>query len=200
MKILLLTLSLISFSSFSSVSSGEKISSIAYNNSTFTIGDIKHSVLTLEEFTVLHGSCWVKLGETVSIASSDLAVATAGRDGLSLGNENDQGADPIVNIPNLEGRVLRMAGNGSNTLGETQEDAFQWFAFNSGNRANSPDSTGLQGSLAEGFGSARTGASNGLSPRITDGRNNQLLVAHELNGTPRRASETRMKNFTVNMY
>jgi len=99
--------------SFANVQSGDEIKAVEYNNSKFTIGDIKTSILTLAEFQTLHGSCWIKLNQgadnsNVDITGSDLATLKS-----------------VNSIKSATGRVLRAEGGLSNPLGETQEDEFE---------------------------------------------------------------------------
>lgn len=177
MKYLLFLFIFLSLETFAKVEAGDVISSVDYNNSKFTIGDIKTSLLTEAEFQTLHGNCWIKLnngvsGEDIDISNSDLAQL----------KENNF-------IKNSSGRVLRAEGGNSLTLGEVQEDAFQ--GHRHGQRVPSHDGINIGPGGQRGIfnGGAINSFDFVLEPK-TDG----------VNGIPRTANETRMANLTVNMF
>lgn len=169
--------------SFANVQSGDEIKAVEYNNSKFTIGDIKTSILTLAEFQTLHGSCWIKLNQgadnsNVDITGSDLATLKS-----------------INSIKSATGRVLRAEGGLSDSLGNTQEDSFQ----------------SHQHDTVEGVFSGGSGASRGRRLTVTNigevsaySQSSNALRTNSVidggSGTPRVSSETRMKNLTVNMF
>ena len=107
-KLILLTL-LFNLNAFSNVQQGDMIKAVEYNNSKFTVGDIKHSVLSLTDFQSLHGSCWIQLNNTTT---NDISIENTNLAGY-IGNT----------IKSASGRVLRAAGSGSAALREQQEDA-----------------------------------------------------------------------------
>jgi len=187
MKLYLLISSLLlSFSGFSSVTSGDKLTAKEYNNSRFNIGDIKISILDLTQFQNIHGNCWIKLnqgadGSDVSIAGSDLAVLKGDT------------------IKSASGRTLRAEGGRSASLGVLQEDAMQrvtgdtkvWGAYNTGDHSNGAfDGTG---SFTTG---SHYGAGNAGYPFIKF--DNALSVFP--NPAKTDDVETRMQNLTVNMF
>lgn len=106
MKYLILILTLISFKTIAQVSSGDTITAINFNNSTYAIGDIKHSILNSAEFTAIHGTCWKQMNQDVNLVNTD------------LGNHiQTVGSRPsFVSIPNASGLFLR--NSGSQTLSE----------------------------------------------------------------------------------
>jgi len=91
----------------SPITGGDKLTAKAFNNQSFTIGDIKHSLLTVAQFQTLMGDCWVKM-QGQDITGSDYAVLT----GKTL-------------APNTEGRFLRDAGGNAPALGTNQGDAIR---------------------------------------------------------------------------
>ena len=93
MKILIiLGLLLLNINCFAKVNPGESIAAKEINASMFHIGSIQTSLLTLAQFQVQTGDCWVKInGQNVS--GSDYSVIT-GLNSLPLG----------------EGRFLRNIG------------------------------------------------------------------------------------------
>lgn len=91
---------------------GDKITAKRFNNSTFQIGDIKQSILSQDEFVLIHGDCWKQMNTNIDLLSTDLGdhIVNAG---FRIYDE----------IPDASGRVLRLQGSGSAILGSTQEDA-----------------------------------------------------------------------------
>ena len=158
------------------VKPGDEIKANKFNNSTFTIGDVKTSLLSESSFQTLHGDCWVKMtGQNIS--GSDLATLEPS----------------LATLPDASGRFLRNLGGNSNSLAQTQEDAFQGHKHHaqaSGDglylyiRGSGGVFSGLSGGNHLDRGSEPIG-----NPR-TDG----------VNGTPRTANETRPQNLTVNMF
>ena len=86
------------------VGSGDKITVKRFNNQTFTVGDIKHSLLSLVKFQELMGDCWVKM-EGQEVSSSDYSSI--------MGK---------THLPDARGRFARTIGGNAPALGETQED------------------------------------------------------------------------------
>lgn len=177
MRTILFLLFFLSFNTYSLVSSGDQIKAIEYNNSKFTIGDIKHSVLSLVNFQSLHGSCWIQLNQ----GSDNSDINISGSD-LALLNGNT--------IKSSSGRVLRASGGNSASLGSTQEDSLQGhrhsFSLNGGWGPGSSDG----GKFRADLNSPKNAWSGTVGTPLSDG----------VNGTPRTSNETRMKNLTVNMF
>ena len=173
LKIILLFL--ISFQVHSQVASGDVLKSEEYNNSVFRIGDVKTSILPLAQFQSLHGSCWIQLNQNISdidISGSDLAS--------TLGSNS---------IKSSYGRVLRSEGTNSASLGQQQEDAFQGH----GHTFHWATAAALDGSDYSGdsrSASTNLNSDSAIGEAVSDG----------VNGTPRIANETRMKNLTVNTF
>lgn len=132
MKYTLLIAILISLNSNAQTSpdatqSGQVISAIDYNNSKFTIGDIKQTMLPESEFVKLHGTCWKQLNKGQDLENNTSRVATP--DGL-IDDINITGTSlaTALNtnyIKSSAGRFLRSEGAGSETLGDTQEDSLK---------------------------------------------------------------------------
>tara|TARA_Y100000034_G_scaffold134332_1_gene202471 strand:- start:103 stop:636 length:534 start_codon:yes stop_codon:yes gene_type:complete len=104
-----------------SVISGEAITAKKFNESTFGVGDIKHSLLTESQFQSQFGDCWVKMvGQCVSSScgsvQSDYAQITG-----------------ETNLPNAEGRFLRNTGTSTTGGNPVQLRALQEDEFKSHN-------------------------------------------------------------------
>jgi hypothetical protein len=89
-------------------------------------------------------------------------------------------------VPNMANRFLRMVGDDSVALGLTQEDAFQGHWHNLRYRGD-----------ASGGG---TGGYVIWQPNATSTNSVQDAISDGVNGTPRKASETRPKNVSVNFF
>ena len=100
------------FAQYNQVNTGDNISANKFNNSTFMIGDIKHSLLTESEFQQIAGDCWKKLDGVTDVSDTDfgsIKKATAGNPSLT------------VILPNSNNQFLRDRGDGG--LGTIQADA-----------------------------------------------------------------------------
>lgn len=61
--------------SFANVNTGETITAKQFNESTFVVGDVRHSILTESQFQTKFGNFWVRmLGKDVS--GSDYSTIT----------------------------------------------------------------------------------------------------------------------------
>ena len=165
------------------VKSGDEIKANIFNNSTFTIGDIKQSILTETEFQSLHGDCWVKM-RGQSIAGSDLSTKTAGR------------TSPVNTLPDTSGKFLRDKDGLAANVGETQTDELKShnheITFIRMNISTGIDGTG------SGFGVIGWGGNSGTLVSPVTNRyspSDALGAIHDTGG-----SETRPTNMTVNMY
>lgn len=194
--ILFICLLLNSIYSIANVSSGDQIKAVEYNNSKFTIGDIKTSILPLDKFQELHGSCWIQLNQgasnsNISISGTDLSVA--------LGN--------IATIKSSSGRVLRSQGGNSSSLGMTQEDATAVNGLST-NTAGShyhlhggPDPAAIDSDYRR-YGITDTGvrkqrpAGSSSESNYAAHTSNSGNHTHSLSGD----NETRMENLTVNTF
>ena len=138
-KVLFILMMSVSYS-FANVQSGDEIKAVEYNNSKFTIGDIKSSILTLAEFQTLHGSCWIQLNQGADNSNIDIT----GSDLATLKSANS--------IKSATGRVLRAEGGLSNPLGETQEDELKShrhrLSENSGSSGDGPAIDSFPGSAS----------------------------------------------------
>lgn len=163
------------------VSSGQKITAKKFNNSTFRIGDIKQSILSQGEFILIHGDCWKQMNSNINLTGTDLGDHIA-----------NSGFRSYTQIPDISGRVLRSNGGMSETLGSIQEDAFQGHEHKT-----------LEGKFG-GMGSnqrltvTNIGEVSSYSATATPLRTNKIIAGD--NGIPRISDETRMKNYTVNMF
>jgi len=98
----------LSLTALAEVNIGSKLTANKFNNSTFMVGDIKQSLLSLEKFQQYAGDCWVKM-EGQDISGSDYATIME-----------------KTHLPDARGRFLRsIGGSRAPLLAETQEDAFQ---------------------------------------------------------------------------
>ena len=109
MILFLILFTLLSFNSFAGdpVQTGEIITANRFNNGTFMVGDIKHSLLSVTKFQEIAGDCWVKM-EGQDISGSDYATIM----GVNV-------------LPNASGRFLRDIGGNAPSLAQTQEDAIR---------------------------------------------------------------------------
>jgi hypothetical protein len=188
MKLLILISLFISQISFAQVSSGDTISAVDINNKTFTIGDIKTSILPLIKFQELHGNCWIQLNQGADNSNIDIS----GTDLSSALNSST--------IKSSSGRVLRAKGGLANTtVGTTQNQAT---AVN-GLSASSSTSSNYQLEYSSSY--KLTGiATNGYAGLNVTGvgsstyldRNFSYATSTSLSGD----NETRMNNLTVNMF
>ena len=179
-KYLILMILCVSNISVANVQSGDEIKAVEYNNSKFTVGDVKTSLLPLNKFQELHGSCWIQLNQgadnsNIDITGTDLSLA------LSLNS-----------IKSSAGRVLRSAGGLSSSLGQTQEDAFQGHQHRT-----------LEGKFGGGGTSQRLTVSNvgevsSYSNSAIPLTTNSIIAGSH--GSPKIDDETRMKNLTVNTF
>ena len=181
MKTFLFIIILISSNSFAKVSQGDTITAKKFNESTFGLGDIKHSLLTESQFQSQFGNCWVKMiGQCVSSScgsnESDYATLT--------GNST---------LPNTSGRFLRDTGGNASSLGTTQEDSFQGHAH----VLYALDRSG------DGNNSLLTHSGSGNAKDITsinqDGEFSSYTTDSH-HGTPRVSNETRPQNLSVNYF
>lgn len=154
-------------------SSGEKIKAIEYNNSTFSVGDVKHSLLTIAEFQTLHGSCWIQLNQGADNSSIDIS----GSDLASIKGNNT--------LISATGRVLRAQGGESASLGQTQEDEIKAHSHEANFRGNT---SGDHYHRTEPIAFSGVGSSY-------DFGSDKFYSTQETGG-----SETRMKNLTVNIF
>jgi hypothetical protein len=139
------------------------------------IGMVVSSLLTLAQFQVINGVGWV-LADGSNIVGSTYATITG-----------------ATAVPDLRGMVLRGKNNGRAdgkqnpdgdlTLGVYQADAFQGHVHT----VPTYSSTGANNVAARG---ANDVLDASTSLPVTDG----------VNGTPRTAAETRMRNQTVNHF
>ena len=191
MKFLILILISFSFNSFSNVNSGDVINAVEINNRTFTIGDIKNSILPLNKFQELHGSCWIQLNQgldnsNIDISNTDLATALN-----------------TTSIKSASGRVLRAEGGNSASLGLTQEDALQNHKHRNSNVA---EQNGLlsQSITLRFSGSFPSGVLNSQGVFSTTSHNNFGQIEDDKTGGVIIGNvdnnETRMKNLTINMF
>ena len=177
MKFIIFLSLLISFNVFSNrpVEQGDKITAKRFNNQTFTVGDIKHSLLTTAQFQGLMGDCWVVMGGQ-DVSGSDYATLT-GKNAL----------------PDASGKFLRNTGGNAPLLGESQLDAFQGHWHASRGSSFTERDNGFSPYLLDGTGSTFSDPNSGkiraVDP-ITDG----------VNGTPRTSNETRPVNVGVNLF
>lgn len=187
MKILLFFVAYLSLNSYANVSSGEAISAVDINNKTFTIGDIKTSILTITQFQTLHGSCWVQLNQGTDNSNIDIS----GSDLSSLiGN---------TTLKSSTGRVLRSAGGNANSVvGTTQEDATAVNGLSVGNTNPIPSTysyiwTRTSGNWGTHEDETHTDSTNKRFDAMSIGEFNH---SHSLSGD----NETRMQNLTVNTF
>lgn len=115
-NIIILISFLFALSSFAGpIQTGDVISAQKINNQTFTIGDIKHSLLTDAEFQSLMGDCWVKMD------GSDVSSTDYGQ--MKRNTANNQSL--VISLPDANGRFLRSIGGNAPALGQTQDDAIR---------------------------------------------------------------------------
>lgn len=207
MKYILLLTILISLNSNAQTSpdatqSGQIISAIDYNNSKFTIGDIKQTMLPESEFVKLHGTCWKQLNKEQDLENNTSRVATP--DGL-IDDINITGtalatALSTNYIKSSAGRFLRSEGAGSEILGNTQEDSLKehkhdisYVRMNFG---------GTNGGVIDGAGTGHgVLAWGGNSGTIVDNATNRANSSDALGAIHEAGSgENMVKNLTVNTF
>jgi hypothetical protein len=109
-----------SLNSFSGepVKSGDVISAKQILNSSFIVGDIKHSLLSEQKFQELAGDCWVKMRGQNSIALNDTSTQSiASTDYGQIMN--------VSSLPNTSGRFLRDIDGNAPSLAQVQSDAIR---------------------------------------------------------------------------
>lgn len=156
---------------------GSGISADKFNSSAFQIGDVKHSLLTEQQFRQLNGDCW-KLLDGSPLAGTDFGAFT-GR----------------TELPDARGRFVRNTGTPSTggtavTLGGLQEDSFKAHYHH--------QDTGYDGSGYLAWGSD-TKSSLGISSLIFnhgDGSANNRVSRTSTVG----ANETRPKAVGLNLF
>ena len=159
------------------VMGGDKLTANRFNNQTFTVGDVKQSLLSLSQFQNLMGDCWVQmLGQDV--VGSDYASIT-GKD----------------NLPDARGRFLRIAGGNAPAVGVTQEDAFQSHKHKT---SSAYTNTGLQ--LYGTYSPPSAVFNHGDGSSSSYGHLTSTAYTDGINGTPRQANETRPQNLGVNAF
>lgn len=181
--ILTFFLMFLSFNSFSKVNQGEAVTAKRFNESTFGVGDIKHSLLTESQFQNQFGNCWVKMtGQDVS--GSDYASIT--------GNNT---------LPNSTGRFLRDTGGESNSLGNTQEDTLQNITGDFLTRDDNSSSYYVR--IKETNGAFYTENVTGNmfnSVGSSSGQTSPGKVKFDASRVARTSNETRPKNLSVNYF
>ena len=180
-KYLVSLIFLMSMSTMANVQSGDEIKAVEYNNSKFTIGDIKTSLLPLAKFQELHGSCWIQLNQgadnsNIDITGTDLAVALS---------QNS--------IKSSAGRVLRSEGGLSVSLGQTQEDEIIAHSHYSPLRSRNAEIN----RQVRNYNNGSLSTSNGKIVSTSSGSYSDVRN-HGTSSTG--GNETRMKNLTVNTF
>lgn len=181
------------------VSIGDKITANKFNNSTFQVGDIKHSLLSESDFQTKHGDCWIQYNQGTD--NSDIDITGTDLESFT-GNV----------LHSASGRVLRAKGDSSALLTERQEDAT---AVNGLSGTTSTDGQHQHDFAFERDSSVGVGVppyqylgSSGVNVlEVREGSDRTVVNSirpagnhnHNLNITSN-DSETRMKNLTVNLF
>lgn len=175
---------LIPFTLFAQVSTGDKIKANDFNNSTFQIGDIKHSILTESKFQGLHGDCWVLMSGQ-DISSTDLGAYAE-----------------ISNLPNItsNGEFLRQATS-SVSVGTIQLDAIRNIKGKFGAEGFSRDTgdTSSSGALYQESRKHRAYGGAGYSGSVQIGLDASRGLPEGTTTDPI-TGENRPKNLSVNMF
>lgn len=152
---------------------GDVINAKHINNQSFTVGDIKHSLLTESQYQNLMGDCWVKMIGQSSITLSD-------NSSQNIINTDYGQITGKSSLPNANGRFLRntgvsTTGGDSVNIGELQEDSFK-----AHHHGNSRDNTAWSGA-----GSSKT---------------NVTTRGYNIGDATVGGSETRPKGLGVNLF
>lgn len=164
------------FLTLSTLSYGSTFTPFETGESTGTIGDVRSSFLTEAQFQARMGAGWVLCSGQSAVGSEYESIT---------GN---------TTVPDARGRALRMKDHAAGvnpsdlTVGVTQDDSFQGHKHDIAPTIYSETNAGGVLPAATGAGVARS--DNWVGNPINDGSN----------GTPRTASETRMKNVTINFF
>jgi hypothetical protein len=162
---------------------GDKITANKFNNSTFQVGDVKHSMLGISAFQSIHGDCWKLMDGSSLDGASDLANLSG-----------------WTNLPDARGRTLRMNDNGANVdpdkisrilLTNTYSGEDQYLGSNQMDEFEDHDHAIRGGDAAISDYAGGSGADYG----IFDGGSSIASRTENVGG-----NETRMKNTSVNMF
>lgn len=167
----------ITTTSIASVSTGDLIKASKFNNSTFQIGDIKQSILTLAKFQSIQGNCW-RLMDGTSIVGTDLSILS----GLTI-------------LPDLvtSGNFLRQA-KPTRAVGTLEEDAIRNITGSFAAEGLSRD-TGLQTASGALYHLPKKHGAYGGT-----GYNGSAQIGLDASLVVPTADENRPKNMSVNMF
>ncbi|WP_412471493.1 hypothetical protein [Halobacteriovorax sp. RT-1-4] len=176
---------------------GRSLSSVSNNVEVFSVGDIKTSIFSPEEFRSIHGPAWVLMD-----GGKDFQRLRESFPELSLNQLLGHG------IPDARGKFLRMHNNGAKcteeneacsfdaqegrVLGSYQEDAFQNITGTLIQIAHGRDVGSSGSGVFQHIGQGNRGNAQG-GGRAQSYKFDASLVA-------RTSTETRPKNIAVNFY